>query len=84
VRTIIERVDARSNVDVRSAIERWKTMRRVGWTLSVVHRYKPEPTLTAFGSAPTDGVPSIESLERDATSDASSQLALFASDSPER
>jgi hypothetical protein len=81
MRTFIERIDARSNTDVRSALERWKTMRRNGWTLSALHRYKPEPTLIAFGSASDDVAPwsFFESLAV-----SGEQLSLFASDSPER
>ena len=84
MRTYLERVSATDAASVRDALELWKSMRRAGWELTVLHRYKPTPTLIAFGYVPTDDVRSSESLANDATSDDDAQLSLFASDSPER
>jgi hypothetical protein len=52
LRTWIERVSAERNEDVLHAIARWKTMRRAGWELTVLHRYKPTPMLVTFGHLP--------------------------------
>ena len=75
MRTYLERADATAAATVRDALEFWKAMRRAGWELTVLHRYKPTPTLIAFGFLPTD--------DELATSDADVQLSFF-DDSPER